>query len=74
MRFVYIVRCSDGTLYVGETGDVTRRLDAHNKGCASVHTARRRPVQLVFVEQQANRAASLRREKRLRAGRARRTS
>ena len=65
MWFLYIVRCKDGSLYVGETGDVARRLEAHNKGCGSAHTARRRPVQLVYVEQHPNRAAALRRERQI---------
>lgn len=65
MWFVYILRCSDGTFYVGETQDVAKRLVAHNKGCASAHTAIRRPVQLAYIEEHASRAASLDRERQL---------
>lgn len=65
MRFVYILRCADGSFYVGETHDVAQRVAEHNKGCASAHTAIRRPVQLVYVEQHVNRAAALTRERQL---------
>jgi predicted GIY-YIG superfamily endonuclease len=65
MWFVYILRCADESFYVGETHDVAQRLAAHNKGCASAHTAKRRPVQLAYVEEQASRAASLDRERQL---------
>jgi putative endonuclease len=47
--FMYVVRCSDGTLYTGITTDVTRRLDEHNgskKGAK--YTRARRPVELVY--------------------------
>jgi putative endonuclease len=42
--FVYIVRCSDGTLYTGITKDVARRCQQHNAGTASRYTRSRRPV------------------------------
>ena len=65
MWFVYILRCADESFYVGETGDVAKRLAAHNKGCASAHTAIRRPVQLAYVEEHFSRATSLDRERQL---------
>ena len=48
--FVYILRCSDNFLYIGETKDVATRLARHNEGRASSYTVSRRPVQLVFSE------------------------
>lgn len=63
--FVYILRCVDGSLYVGETGDVAARLLQHQKGCAAAHTAKRRPVQLIYVESHEDRAACLRRERQV---------
>jgi putative endonuclease len=47
--FVYIVRCSDNTLYTGQTKNILNRLDEHKKGL--VHWTRSRlPVELVFFE------------------------
>jgi putative endonuclease len=63
--FVYIVRCSNGSLYVGETNDVGHRVADHNRGRGSAHTAKYRPVQLAYVEEHPDREASLRREQQL---------
>jgi predicted GIY-YIG superfamily endonuclease len=50
MAFCYILRCCDGSYYVGSTHDIATRLTKHNDGSASVYTAPRRPVALVFSE------------------------
>ena len=62
MWFIYILRCSNGSLYVGETNDVAPRVADHNRGRGSAHTSKYRPVQLVYVEEYADRAACLKRE------------
>jgi putative endonuclease len=48
MPFVYILRCSDGSLYTGAAKDIVRRLDLHRAGTASKYTRSRRPVTLVW--------------------------
>ena len=45
--FVYILQCSDNTLYCGVTTDLDRRIGEHNDGTASKYTRSRRPVTLV---------------------------
>lgn len=60
--YVYIVRCSDGTLYTGWTTDVQNRLKAHNSGHGAKYTRSRRPVELVYYESLESRSAALRRE------------
>jgi predicted GIY-YIG superfamily endonuclease len=50
MWHVYILRCADDAFYIGETGDIARRLAKHNDGSASGFTAKRRPVTLVYSE------------------------
>ena len=62
MYFVYLLRCSDGTLYTGCTNNLDRRLAAHNAGKGTKYTRSRRPVALVYWEQAADRSAALRRE------------
>ncbi|CAD7051243.1 GIY-YIG nuclease family protein [Pseudorhizobium endolithicum] len=48
---VYMLRCSDGSYYTGLTKqDVYARLWEHNAGVYDGYTARRRPVELVFME------------------------
>jgi predicted GIY-YIG superfamily endonuclease len=59
--FVYILRCADNSLYIGETGDVERRLEKHQQG-ACTYTLTRRPVALAYSETCPTREAALRRE------------
>ncbi len=65
--FVYIMRCSDGSLYTGITNDVSRRREQHNAGSASRYTRNRLPVTLVYQEVQANRSLALKRELAIKA-------
>lgn len=46
MYYVYIVECSDGSLYTGITTDVNKRILTHNAGKGSKYTRTRRPVVL----------------------------
>jgi len=61
-HYVYVVECSDGTLYTGYTTDVERRVEEHNAGTGAKYTAGRRPVRLQYVESHPTRSAALRRE------------
>jgi putative endonuclease len=50
--FVYILRCADGSYYVGSTRDsLEARVAQHNDGTFGGFTARRRPVLLVYHEE-----------------------
>jgi putative endonuclease len=60
--FVYIVRCSDDTLYTGWTVDVKARIKAHNAGRGSVYCKYRRPVRLVYQEELPSRSEAQQRE------------
>ncbi|MEJ2620847.1 MAG: GIY-YIG nuclease family protein, partial [Candidatus Thiodiazotropha sp.] len=60
--YVYILRCTDDTLYTGITNDLNRRVSEHNRGVGAKYTRGRTPVELVFVENMPNRSAALRRE------------
>ncbi|MGW2092409.1 GIY-YIG nuclease family protein [Promicromonospora sukumoe] len=51
MAHMYILRCSDGSFYVGSTVDLERRLGQHNEGEGAAYTRRRRPVALVHSEE-----------------------
>jgi len=56
--FVYLLRCTDGSLYCGWTIDLERRLATHAAGKASRYTASRLPVELaVFWEMESASAA-----------------
>ena len=59
---VYVVRCSDGTLYTGVAKGVEARLAKHNSGRGAAYTRSRRPVRLFYREDGFTRCAALRRE------------
>ena len=67
MAVVYILQCADGTLYTGWTTDLERRLRAHNSGQGAKYTRGRRPVSLVYHEEQPTRSAAQKREAALRS-------
>ncbi len=49
--YVYILRCADGSYYVGTTrGSLERRIAEHNAGSFGGYTKRRRPVELVYQQ------------------------
>ena len=50
--YVYMLRCSDGSFYVGRTtgDDLSPRIDQHNAGSYQGYTFKRRPVVLVWSE------------------------
>jgi predicted GIY-YIG superfamily endonuclease len=64
-HFIYIVRCSDGTLYTGYARDPQRRVEAHNGGRGARYTSGRRPVALIYSEQFQSLGEALRRETEL---------
>ena len=65
MHFVYIVRCSDETLYTGYARDPEARVSAHNAGKGAKYTAGRLPVTLLYSETCGSRSAALKREHEL---------
>ena len=59
---VYILRCSDGSLYTGTTNDIDRRVKMHNAGQGAKYTKTRRPVTIVFQKKRMTRSQALIRE------------
>ena len=58
--YVYMLRCSDNTLYTGITTDVERRVGEHNtdnkKGAK--YTKARRPVTLIYKKRCKDRSTA----------------
>ena len=64
--YVYIVRCSDNSLYTGITTDINRRIHEHNetkKGAK--YTKSRRPVSLVYSALIGDRSSAQKEEYRI---------
>lgn len=62
MNYVYILLCSDGTLYTGWTNDLEKRIKIHNDGKGAKYTKTRRPVTLVYYEVYQEKREALKRE------------
>src|SRR3990170_3000153 len=63
--YVYILRCSDGSYYVGHTDDLETRIAQHSQGLIAGYTHTRRPVTLVFADEFATRQEALGRERQI---------
>lgn len=61
--YVYIVECSDKTLYTGWTNNIGKRIQEHNTGkCGAKYTRTRRPIKLVYKEIYSTLSDALKRE------------
>ncbi len=50
--YVYILRCFDGTFYVGVTNDIERRYGEHCYGIdPDCYTCKRRPLRIAYVDE-----------------------
>jgi putative endonuclease len=63
--WVYLLRCSDGSLYTGWTVNLERRLARHQSGVASRYTASRLPVELALSIPMSDRTSARREEARI---------
>ncbi len=62
MHFIYILKCSDGTLYTGYTNNLEKRIETHNDGKGAKYTRGRRPVKMVYSEKFHSKSKALKRE------------
>ena len=62
MNYVYILRCSDESLYTGWTNSLEKRIKAHNSGKGAKYTKPRLPVELVYFEEYEDKIEAMKRE------------
>ncbi len=48
--FVYMLRCADGSYYIGQTNDLEHRLGLHEAGFGGGYTSRQLPITLAWSE------------------------
>ena len=60
--YVYILECSDGSLYTGITIDLKKREEMHNSGKGSKSLLGKRPVKIVHSEVYNTSSDALKRE------------
>ena len=64
---VYIILCSDNSLYTGITTDLERRFRQHSKGEGAKYFRGRQPVRIVYQEDGHTRSSAGRRETEIKA-------
>ena len=64
---VYIILCSDDTLYTGITTDLQRRFAQHASGQGAKYFRGRQPVRVVYQESGHSRGSAGRRELEIKA-------
>ncbi|WP_443659264.1 GIY-YIG nuclease family protein [Clostridium algidicarnis] len=62
MCYVYILKCSDNTLYTGWTVNIEKRLATHSSGKGAKYTRCRLPVRLVYFEKHPDKISAQKRE------------
>jgi putative endonuclease len=65
MHYLYILRCGDGSLYVGRTKDVSQRERWHNLGRGPLYMQKRLPVNVVYTETHPSETCAGRRERQI---------
>lgn len=64
---VYIILCSDGSLYTGITTDLERRFAQHLSGTGAKYFRGRAPLRLVYREGGHDRSSASRREAQIKS-------
>jgi putative endonuclease len=54
--FVYMLECSDSTIYTGITNNLERRIKVHNSGKGAKYVKNRLPVRLLWSIESENRS------------------
>lgn len=62
---VYLLKCSDGTLYCGISNNLILRVRIHNEGKGARYTRSRLPVTLIYHEEIGTRSQAMKRERQI---------
>ncbi len=62
LYFLYILQCSDASLYTGITNNLVSRLEKHKSGKGSKYVRSRLPFKIVYTEELPNKSSALKRE------------
>lgn len=60
--FVYILLCTDHSLYTGISPDPKKRFEEHKKGKGGAYTRSYKPIKLLYTEGHATKSEALKRE------------
>jgi predicted GIY-YIG superfamily endonuclease len=62
---VYMLRCADGSIYTGISNNVEERVKEHNTGRGAKYTRQRRPLILIYQEEQPDQSTARQREEQI---------
>lgn len=63
--WVYILRCADETYYTGSTNNIILRIYQHNNAIGAIYTAKRLPLELVYLQEYSIVSEAFYREKQI---------
>jgi len=69
MYFVYLVQCSDNTIYTGITNDLERRFNEHKNKKGGHYTSSRNVEKIIYTEEFATKSEALKREAEIKSWR-----
>jgi putative endonuclease len=69
MYFLYILLCSDGSLYTGITNDISIRLQNHKSGYGSKYVKDRLPFKLIYSYTFTDKYTAAKRERQIKGWR-----
>ena len=65
MAHLYILKCSDNSLYVGSTNNLEERIKKHQSGRGARYTNVHRPVELIYSEEYSTYQEAFKRERQI---------
>ena len=65
LAWVYILQCCNRTFYVGQSSDISKRIERHLDGSGARHTRQLKEFTLVFVEGPMDPVIAVQRERQL---------
>ena len=64
-NYVYLLRCTNCTIYVGQTHDIESRMERHRSGTGARHTAQNKQFEVIYTEGPMSFDDALARERQL---------
>ena len=67
MYFIYLIECSDKSIYTGITTDIERRLKEHSSGKGGSYTRSKKVKKVLYTEEYPDRGSALKRESEIKS-------
>ena len=67
MWYVYILLCSDGSLYTGSSNNPDARFEDHKNGKGGRYTRSHKPVKMLYTQQLESKSLALKRESEIKS-------